>query len=116
MQRLPLTETPGGWKMKCHLWVFNQYVWNLGDITWVPLKRNQWRFYFIILHLFILALETLATKNRSDKNIKIGFLADDITLLLHDLNSVKYSVSILKSFQHSSRLKINIEKTQILNI
>ncbi len=73
-------------------------------------------------YLFVLALETLTTKIRSDKNIKgievdnkeINFilLADDITLLLHDLDSVKYSVSMLKSFQHSSGLKINIRKTQ----
>ncbi len=58
------------------------------------------------LSAFMLALETLATKIRSDKNIKgikvdnkeikISLLADDITLLIHDLDSVKYSVSMLK--------------------
>ncbi len=92
----------------------------------VPQVKLQWgvrQGCSLSTHLFILALETLATKIRSDKNIKgikvdnnkikiSSLLADDITLLLHDLDSVKYSVSMLKSFQHSSGLKINIEKTQ----
>ncbi len=74
-------------------------------------------------YLFILPLETLATKIRSNKNIKgikvdnkklnISLLSDDITLLPHDLDSVKYSVSMLKGFQHSSGLKINIEKHKL---
>ncbi len=33
-------------------------------------------------------------------------------MLLHDLDSVKYSVSMFQSFQYSSGLKMNIEKTQ----
>ncbi len=52
-------------------------------------------------YLFIIALETLANKIRNDTNIKgikidnkeikINLLADDITLILLDQNSVKHS-------------------------
>ncbi len=70
-------------------------------------------------YLFIISLEILASKVRSDKDIKaikidnkeikISLLADDITLLLHDLNSLKCSINLLKLFHQCSGLNINIE-------
>ena len=73
-------------------------------------------------YLFITALETLANKIRNNSNIKginvdnkeikISLLADDITLILLDLNSVKTSLTVLKSFSNCAGLKINVEKTQ----
>ena len=73
-------------------------------------------------YLFIIALETLACKIRKDPNIKgikidnkeikISLLADDITLILHDHNSVKTSLNLLNKFTNCSGLKINIEKTK----
>jgi exonuclease III len=69
-------------------------------------------------YLFITALETLACKIRNDKTIKgikidkkeikISLLADDITLLLSDLDSVKQSVHLLKCFAKCSGLKMNV--------
>jgi exonuclease III len=73
-------------------------------------------------YLFITALEMLACKLRNDKNIKgikvdnkiikISLLADDITLILSDLSSVKQSIHVLKCFARCSGLKINVDKTQ----
>ncbi len=73
-------------------------------------------------YLFLVVIETLANKIRNNKSIegiridrkeiKISLLADDITLLLTNLKSLKNSLILLKSFQQCSGLKINIEKTQ----
>ena len=73
-------------------------------------------------YLFILTIEVLAIQIRNNphiKGIKIGnhylkisLLADDITLLLNDLNSVKITLDTLKSFKACSGLKINIEKSK----
>ncbi len=71
-------------------------------------------------YLFITALENLPNKIRNDKSIKgikidrkeICLLADDITLILNDLNSVKNTIELVKMFSLCSRLKINIDKTQ----
>ncbi len=73
-------------------------------------------------YLFITALETLANKIRNDSNIKgikidkkeikISLLADNFTLILLDLNLVKNSFKVLKSFSNCTGLIINVEKTQ----
>ncbi len=57
---------------------------------------------------FIISLEILANKVRNDKNIKgiknynkeikINLLADDITLLLLDVESDKCTINLLKLF------------------
>ncbi len=44
--------------------------------------------------------------------IKISLLADDITLILKDLNLVENTIKTLKLFHKCSGLKINIEKTK----
>ncbi len=72
--------------------------------------------------MFITDLETLANKIRKDKytkgikidkkKIKISLLADAITLILSDINSVQNSFKILKSFSKCAGLKINVHKTQ----
>ncbi len=68
--------------------------------------------------LFITVLETLMNKIRNDKKIKgiqidnkeikISFLADDITLIFSDLESVKYTINTLKHFYQCEGLKINV--------
>ncbi len=73
-------------------------------------------------HLLINALETLVNNIRKDKyikgikidkkEIKISLLADDITLIFYDINSVQNSFKILKSFSKCARLKTNVDKTQ----
>ncbi len=73
-------------------------------------------------YLSIIALETLANKIRNDSNIKgikidnneikISLLADDITLILLDQNSVKHSLEVLKVFSQYAGLNINIDKTK----
>jgi len=72
-------------------------------------------------YLFILVIETLANKIRDDpsikglvidnKEIKISLLADDATCILADLKSLENILKLLKLFQHSSGLSINIDKT-----
>ncbi len=71
-------------------------------------------------YLFITALENLAINIRSDisikrininkKELKVSLLADDITMLLNDLTSVKSSRVVLKDFHQCSGLKINVDK------
>jgi hypothetical protein len=73
-------------------------------------------------YLFILALETLAHKIRTDKDvkgikignreIKITLLADDATCILQDCDSVKSILNILCKFSMCSGLKINMDKTK----
>jgi hypothetical protein len=73
-------------------------------------------------YLFITVIETLANKIRNDttikgilidnKEIKISLLADDATCFLLDNMSLNNVIILLKLFQHSSGLKINIEKTK----
>ncbi len=47
-----------------------------------------------------------------NKELKISLLANDITMLLNDLNSVKSSLVVLKMFHQCSGLKINVKNTQ----
>ncbi len=73
-------------------------------------------------YLFITTLEILANKIRNDTNIKgiqinnkqikIILLADDITLILLDLDYIKNSSIILKKFSNCSGPKINVDKTK----
>ncbi len=73
-------------------------------------------------YLFITSLEILSNKIRNgtningikinNKEIKISLLSDDITLILLDLDSVKNSLIILKTFSNCSGLKINVDKTK----
>ncbi len=68
-------------------------------------------------YLFITTLETLANKIRNDSNIKgikidnkeikISLLADDITLILLNLDSVKNSLIILKKFSNKGNIYWN---------
>ncbi len=51
-----------------------------------------------------------ASKQIKKKTLKIGLLADDITILLTDLNSVKRSMEILKCYAKCAGLIINVEK------
>ncbi len=47
-----------------------------------------------------------------NKEIKISLLADDITLIHSELESIKVTIRILKSFEICVGLKINIDKMQ----
>ncbi len=81
-----------------------------------------WQGFPLSAYHFITALENLAIKIRNDTSFKeikidnkaliISLLADDITMILNDLNSVKSSLVIFKMFHQCSGLKINVEKTQ----
>ena len=72
-------------------------------------------------YLFIIALDILARTNAQDnkikgfkissKEIKITQCADDLTLMLSDMNSITEVLSLLTKFGNYSGLKINKEKT-----
>ena len=74
-------------------------------------------------YLFIIALETLAIKIRSDiliKGFKIGgeptklsLFADDMTCFLRDKESYTSLFATLESFGSCSGLRVNHEKTEI---
>ncbi len=98
-------------------------VLNNGN-SWKSFKLQRWLWQGCALsaYLFITALETLSNKIRNDKNIKgikiankeikISLLADDITHILSELDSVKETINVLKGFSLCAGLKINVEKTQ----
>ena len=72
-------------------------------------------------YLFIITIEILAINIRNnpdikgikigDHELKISLLADDITLLLQNTESLKYTLNTLKLFYSCSGLKINIDKS-----
>ena len=49
-----------------------------------------------------------------DSEIKISLMADDTTLFLSDIKSLKYSISSFNKFTICSGLKLNMEKTEII--
>jgi exonuclease III len=72
-------------------------------------------------YLFIITIEILATHIRNNPNIKgikigteeikISLLADDITLLLHDISSLTTVIQTLSLFKDCAGLKINLDKS-----
>ncbi len=76
--------------------------------------------------LFVIIVEVVAHKIRNDDNIKgvkvnneevkISLLADDTTLFLKDINSLKNALDTMEMFMKCSGLKINKDKTQTLQI
>ncbi len=77
-------------------------------------------------YLFLSIIETVANKIRNDKNIKgitinkkeikINLLADDITLLLTSVESVKNSLNLLKSLSTICMSQNKYRKKNNLNI
>ena len=75
-------------------------------------------------YLFILGVEILASRIRTDKNVvgikifdtehKISQFADDTTLLLSNLTSVQNSLTLVDQFGSISGLSLNVEKTKAL--
>ena len=76
--------------------------------------------------LFVLVVEILAIEIRHNdnvkgivlngKSIKLCLLADDTTLFLSDIQSLQTILNLMYMFKQSSGLKINYEKTQVLQI
>ena len=77
-------------------------------------------------YLFIIAVELLAIKIRDSKNIKgilidgteikISQLADDTTVFLKDIDSVKHLFKAMETFEKLSGLKANKDKTKFYDI
>lgn len=75
-------------------------------------------------YLFIIVLELLLVKIRSDgdikgivvenKEIKLAAFADDLTTFVHDVNSLENLSTTLHRFGICSGLKLNAEKTEAL--
>ncbi len=86
------------------------------------LERRVRQGYPLSAYLFIQAIEILANKIRHEKDInlikidkeeiKLSMLADDLTLILHDLKSIENALRLLDDFSRCSGLSINIEKTK----
>ena len=76
--------------------------------------------------LFLLVAEIIAINLRSDNNIKgikindieflINLMADDTTLFLSDLNSLKIAINKFNKFRNCSGLKLNLTKTILIPI
>ena len=75
-------------------------------------------------YLFIVGVEILASRIRTDNNVmgikifgtehKISQFADDTTLLLSNLTSVQNSLTLVDQFGSISGLLLNVEKTKAL--
>ena len=73
-------------------------------------------------YLFIMAVEILAHKIRTDKNIegikigdqtiKISQLADDTTCFLNNIQSLDAALTLFARFSKCAGLKLNVEKTK----
>ena len=76
--------------------------------------------------LFILVLEILAINIRSDENIlgvklnnteyKLSLMADDMTLIIANIESLNSAVKVFKTFEGFTGLKLNLSKTEIIPI
>ena len=76
--------------------------------------------------LFLVAVEPLAIAIRNNNDIrgvhignklfKITQLADDTTLFLNDIDSLKTVMKVLDNFRHTSGLNLNKKKTEILQL
>ena len=76
--------------------------------------------------LFIITVETLAHSIRSNPHIKglnigtseikISQLADDTTLILNDMPSLRIALNLLYMFCKSSGLRLNYSKSELLGI
>ena len=77
-------------------------------------------------YLFIIALETLAIRLRSSKNLtgitindkefKVSLYADDFCSFCFDTQSINNLFDILEQFYKCSSLKFNHDKTEILTV
>ena len=76
--------------------------------------------------LFVLVLEILANNIRYDKNIlgvnlnnteyKLNLMADDVTLIIANMESLNNSIKAFKTFEGFAGLKLNLSKTEIIPI
>ena len=101
-------------------------------IEW-PKSRHNYYIYMIVpmIHLsfktillFILVAEIIAIKIRNNKEIKgikskdtefkIALMADDTTLFVSNIISLKKAIEEFKLFTICSGLKLNIDKTEII--
>ncbi len=113
---------------------FKKWVKILYNKPIISIKNNGWFSKDIKLHrgvrqgcplsalLFVLTVEIMAIKIRQNKNIhgfqcrnqeiKTSMYADDTSLLLSDLDSLKIAVDTVKEFSTVAGPKLNVEKTE----
>ena len=98
-------------------------VLNNGHIyKWFSISRGVRQGCPLSPYLFIIAVETLANRIRTDNNvrgicihnteIKITQLADDTTCFVKDKDSIQSLKTIFKDFEKCSGLKMNLDKTK----
>ena len=92
--------------------------------TFFPIKRGVRQGCPLSALLFILCVELLSIHIEYNNNIKgvsinqneqkLTQLADDTTLFLKDVSSLRYALEALDNFQKISGLKLNRSKTEVL--
>ena len=105
---------------------FQSCVTNNGYSTcWFYLERDVRQGYPLSTALFIISIELLAISVRKSKHINgislppnfeknIADFADDTTLLLSDLKSIKDIIDSIRRFTKCSGLEISMNKTELL--
>ncbi len=113
---------------------FKKWVKILYNKPIISIKNNGWLSKDIKLHrgvrqgcplsalLFVLTVEIMAIKIRQNKNIhgfqcadqeiKTSMYADDTSLLLSDLDSLKYAIDTVNDFSAVAGPKLNVDKTE----
>ena len=102
-------------------------VLNNGHIcNWFFISKGVWQCSPILPYLFMLAVETLANRIRTENDLrgihikntdtKLTQLAGDTTCFVKDRNSNQRLISIFIDFEICSRLKINIDKTKVISL
>ena len=91
-----------------------------------PSSREIRQGYPFTALLFVLVVKVLSTKLRTNDEIKgieiNGFeykiiqLADDMTTFVNDLNSLEMSINEFLKFEKKSGLKLNLEKSEIIEL
>ena len=91
---------------------------------WFPCERGTFQGSPISGMLFVLSREMLANRIRRCQEIdgitingieiKVSLYADDMTVFLKNVNSLKACLSIINEFRSASGLAINLSKTKIM--
>ena len=106
----------------------SRFFWRVRRAVWwiTDSQSNIFITFWYMPYLVIFVMENLFIQVRNDKNIrclkifghefKLTSFADDVSCLLHDVDSIKDLLQLLKSSYFFNSLKINYAKSDVCGI